>query len=34
MTAPGDALRTHDGLRLVDPGERASAAFALRVEPV
>jgi galactose mutarotase-like enzyme len=31
MTAPVDALRTHDGLRLVAPGERASAAFALRV---
>jgi aldose 1-epimerase len=31
MTAPVDALRTHDGLRLVEPGERASAAFALRV---
>jgi len=32
MTAPADALRTHDGLRCVDPGERASAAFAVRVE--
>jgi galactose mutarotase-like enzyme len=31
MTAPVDALRTHDALRLVAPGERASAAFALRV---
>jgi galactose mutarotase-like enzyme len=31
MTAPTDALRTHDGLRCVAPGERASAAFALRV---
>jgi galactose mutarotase-like enzyme len=34
MTAPVDALRTHDGLRLVEPGERESAAFALRIEPV
>jgi aldose 1-epimerase len=33
MTAPVDALRTHDGLRCVAPGERASAAFAIRVEP-
>jgi aldose 1-epimerase len=33
MTAPVDALRTHEGLRLVEPGEEASAAFALRVEP-
>jgi galactose mutarotase-like enzyme len=33
MTAPTDALRTHDGLRLVAPGERASAAFAIRVRP-
>jgi aldose 1-epimerase len=31
MTAPVDALRTHDGLRLVAAGERASAAFAVRV---
>lgn len=31
MTAPADALRTHDGLRCVAPGEHASAAFALRV---
>jgi galactose mutarotase-like enzyme len=31
MTAPADALRTHDGLRCVAPGERASASFALRV---
>jgi aldose 1-epimerase len=32
MTAPVDALRTHEGLRFVEPGVRASAAFALRVE--
>jgi aldose 1-epimerase len=32
MTAPVDALRTHDGLRCVAPGERATATFALRVE--
>jgi aldose 1-epimerase len=32
MTAPVDALRTHDGLRCVAPGERASATFVLRVE--
>jgi aldose 1-epimerase len=32
MTAPVDALRTHDGLRCVAPGERREAAFALRVE--
>jgi galactose mutarotase-like enzyme len=31
MTAPVDALRTHDGLRCVEPGERASAAFTVRV---
>jgi|tagenome__1003787_1003787.scaffolds.fasta_scaffold20764269_2 aldose 1-epimerase len=31
MAAPVDALRTHRGLRLVAPGERASAVFALRV---
>jgi galactose mutarotase-like enzyme len=31
MTAPVDALRTHHGLRCVDPGERASTAFAVRV---
>jgi aldose 1-epimerase len=31
MTAPVDALRTHDGLRYVEPGERASAAFTVRV---
>jgi aldose 1-epimerase len=31
MTAPTDALRTHHGLRCVQPGERASASFALRV---
>jgi aldose 1-epimerase len=33
MTAPVDALRTHDGLRFVPPGGAASATFALRVEP-
>jgi aldose 1-epimerase len=32
MTAPTDALRTHDGLRCVAPGERASATFAVRVQ--
>ena len=32
MTATVDALRTHEGLRLVAPGERATAAFALRVD--
>jgi len=32
MTAPTNALRTGDGLRLVPPGEAATAAFALRVE--
>ena len=32
MMAPVDALRSHDGLRSVPAGERASAAFALRVE--
>ncbi len=31
MTAPVDALRTHHGLRYVDPGDRSSAAFAVRV---
>jgi aldose 1-epimerase len=34
MTAPVDALRTHEGLRCVAPGERAAALFALRVEAV
>jgi aldose 1-epimerase len=34
MTAPTDALRTHDGLRCVAAGERAGAAFALRVRAV
>ena len=32
MTAPVDALRTHDGLRTVAPGERATAVFVVRVE--
>lgn len=31
MTAPVDALRTHDDLRSLAPGERERAAFALRV---
>jgi aldose 1-epimerase len=31
MTAPVDALRSHHGLRCVDSGDRASAAFAVRV---
>jgi galactose mutarotase-like enzyme len=33
MTAPVDALRTHDGLRCVDPGERAAATFAVDIRP-
>jgi galactose mutarotase-like enzyme len=33
MTAPVDALRSHDGLRLVPPGQTARATFALTVEP-
>jgi galactose mutarotase-like enzyme len=33
MTAPVDALRSHDGLVCVDPGGSTTAAFALRVEP-
>lgn len=33
MTAPVDALRSHDGLRIVPPGETAQATFALAVEP-
>ena len=33
MTAPVDALRTHDGLQLVPPGDARSATFAVRVEP-
>ena len=32
MTAPVDALRTHDGLRVVEPGERATATFALHID--
>ena len=31
MMAPVDALRSHDGLRSVPPGESASATFTLRV---
>jgi aldose 1-epimerase len=31
MTAPVDALRSHDGLRSVPPGASASAGFTLRV---
>jgi aldose 1-epimerase len=32
MTAPVDALRSHEGLRSVPAGRRARASFALRVE--
>ena len=32
MTAPTNALRSGDGLRLLAPGERCRAGFALRVE--
>jgi galactose mutarotase-like enzyme len=32
MTAPANALRSGDGLRLLAPGERYRAGFALRVE--
>jgi galactose mutarotase-like enzyme len=32
MTAPIDALRSHDGLRVVAPGATARAVFALAVE--
>jgi hypothetical protein len=31
MTAPTDALRTGDGLRVVAPDDEASAEFAVRV---
>jgi len=34
MTAPVDALRSHDGLRCVAPGERATAAFSMQVAAV
>ena len=34
MMAPVDALRSHDGLRSVPPGESASATFTLRVIPI
>jgi aldose 1-epimerase len=34
MTAPVDALRSHEGLRSVPPGERTTATFALRVDQV
>ena len=34
MTAPVDALRSHEGLRSVPPGEQACATFALRVDQV
>jgi hypothetical protein len=33
MTAPVDALRSHDGLRLVPAGRTAHATFTLSVEP-
>jgi len=33
MTAPVDALRTHDGLRTVAPGGQETAAFAVHVDP-
>ena len=32
MMAPVDALRSHEGLRTVPPGEKASATFALSVD--
>jgi hypothetical protein len=32
MTAPIDALRSHDGLRVVAAGATARAVFALAVE--
>jgi aldose 1-epimerase len=32
MTAPIDALRSHDGLRVIEPGATARAEFALAVE--
>jgi galactose mutarotase-like enzyme len=32
MTAPVDALRSHDGLRLASPGQPASATFSIAVE--
>jgi aldose 1-epimerase len=32
MTAPANALRSGVGLRLLEPGERYSATFALRIE--
>jgi hypothetical protein len=32
MTAPVDALRSHDGLRVVVPGATAKAVFTLAVE--
>jgi galactose mutarotase-like enzyme len=32
MTAPVNALRSHDGLRIVEPGETAHAEFALAIE--
>jgi aldose 1-epimerase len=34
MSAPVNALRSHDGLRTVPPGETARATFALAVETV
>jgi galactose mutarotase-like enzyme len=32
MTAPANALRSGDGLRLLNPGERYRAGFSLRIE--
>jgi len=34
MTAPADALRSGEGLRLVAPGERFSATWSLEVSPL
>ena len=33
MTAPTNALRSHDGLRVVAPGTAEAAAFTLLVQP-
>lgn len=34
MTAPADALRSGDGLRLVPPGERFAATWSLEITPL
>ncbi len=34
MTAPIDALRSHDGLRVVPPGAHATTVFTITIDAV